>query len=175
MADRELQHLWAHTHIPVRDVGSLPWIEWSGTSSIPATGLCGDLPPDRRHLHALRPGTIAGAMGLVTVRHPLGPGSHRHRPGIHSPKVAAAVRDPLCGHGLAHRDRLAAAHAPPGAWRILVACRRGASLYGGHHLFIFDEKWRFGHEIWHLFVLAGSVAQYCAVLFYIGLAPVRVA
>lgn len=39
--------------------------------------------------------------------------------------------------------------------------------------FIFDEKWRFGHEIWHLFVLAGSIAQYGAVLLYIGLLPVR--
>ncbi len=63
-------------------------------------------------------------------------------------------------------------HLAPGGFWWLAA---GGLLYTvGIIFFVFDEKWRFGHEIWHLFVLAGSVAQYCAVLFYIGLAPVRV-
>ncbi len=39
--------------------------------------------------------------------------------------------------------------------------------------FVFDEKWRYGHEIWHMFVLAGSVTQYGAVLFYVVYAPLR--
>ncbi len=62
-------------------------------------------------------------------------------------------------------------HLAPGGFWWLAA---GGVFYSvGIIFFVFDEKWRFGHEIWHLFVLAGSVAQYCAVLFYIGLAPVR--
>lgn len=50
----------------------------------------------------------------------------------------------------------------------------GGVLYSiGVLFFLFDEKWRYGHAIWHIFVLGGSIAQYCAVLFYIGLAPTR--
>ncbi|MHB1671966.1 MAG: PAQR family membrane homeostasis protein TrhA, partial [Acidiferrobacter sp.] len=60
--------------------------------------------------------------------------------------------------------------APGGFWWLAAG---GVFYTVGVIFFIFDEKWRFGHEIWHLFVLAGSIAQYCAVLFYIGLAPVR--
>ena len=60
--------------------------------------------------------------------------------------------------------------APGGFWWLAAG---GVFYTVGIIFFIFDERWRFGHEIWHLFVLAGSIAQYCAVLFYIGLAPVR--
>ncbi|MHB8253006.1 MAG: PAQR family membrane homeostasis protein TrhA [Acidiferrobacter sp.] len=64
-----------------------------------------------------------------------------------------------------------ARHLAPAGLAWLVA---GGLFYTiGVVFFIFDEKWRFGHEIWHIFVLAGSLAQYCAVLFYIGLMPVR--
>jgi len=50
----------------------------------------------------------------------------------------------------------------------------GGLLYSiGVVFFVFDERWRYGHEIWHVFVLAGSIAQYGAVLFYIALTPVR--
>jgi len=63
-------------------------------------------------------------------------------------------------------------HLAPGGLAWLVA---GGLFYTiGVIFFVFDEKWRYGHEIWHVFVLAGSIAQYCAVLFYIGLAPVRI-
>ena len=63
-------------------------------------------------------------------------------------------------------------HLAPGGLMWLLA---GGLFYTlGVIFFIFDEKWRFGHEIWHLFVLAGSIAQYGAVLLYIGLLPVRV-
>lgn len=56
----------------------------------------------------------------------------------------------------------------------LVWLAAGGLLYTvGIVFFIFDERWPFGHEIWHLFVLGGSIAQYCAVLFYIGLVPAR--
>lgn len=33
--------------------------------------------------------------------------------------------------------------------------------------YIFDEKIRHGHGIWHLFVLAGSVAHFICILFYV--------
>ena len=60
-------------------------------------------------------------------------------------------------------------HLAPGGLAWLVA---GGLFYTiGVIFFIFDEKWRYGHEIWHVFVLAGSISQYCAVLFYIGLTP----
>ncbi len=67
-------------------------------------------------------------------------------------------------------DPLTSRLAPGGlAW--LLA---GGLFYTlGVIFFVFDEKWRFGHEIWHLFVLAGSIAQYGAILLYIGLPPVR--
>jgi len=62
-------------------------------------------------------------------------------------------------------------HLAPGGFAWLAL---GGLFYTvGIIFFIYDEKWRFGHEIWHLFVLAGSIAQYCAVLFYIGLIPAR--
>ncbi|MHB1566809.1 MAG: PAQR family membrane homeostasis protein TrhA [Acidiferrobacter sp.] len=61
----------------------------------------------------------------------------------------------------------------PGGIALLVL---GGLLYSvGIIFFVFDEKWRYGHEIWHVFVLAGSVAQYAAVLFYVALAPLRAA
>jgi len=33
--------------------------------------------------------------------------------------------------------------------------------------FAFDERFRHWHGIWHLFVIAGSLAQFIAVLFYV--------
>jgi hemolysin III len=30
-----------------------------------------------------------------------------------------------------------------------------------------DEKWRYGHGVWHLFVLGGSACHYVAVLRYV--------
>jgi len=29
-----------------------------------------------------------------------------------------------------------------------------------------DELYRYGHAVWHLFVLAGSTAHFCAILWY---------
>jgi len=33
--------------------------------------------------------------------------------------------------------------------------------------FAFDERFRHWHGIWHLFVIAGSLAQFIAILFYV--------
>ncbi len=44
----------------------------------------------------------------------------------------------------------------------------GGLLYtGGIVFYAFDEKLRHGHGIWHLFVLAGSISHYLAILFYV--------
>ncbi|MDA8360495.1 MAG: hemolysin III family protein [Gammaproteobacteria bacterium] len=62
-------------------------------------------------------------------------------------------------------------HLSMGGLEWLVA---GGVFYSvGILFFVFDEKWRYAHEIWHLFVLAGSLAQYGAVLFYVVYAPLR--
>ncbi|MDR0247994.1 MAG: hemolysin III family protein [Burkholderiales bacterium] len=50
----------------------------------------------------------------------------------------------------------------------LIWLAAGGLLYtSGIIFYIFDEKIRHGHGIWHLFVLAGSVCQFIAVLFYV--------
>ena len=53
--------------------------------------------------------------------------------------------------------------APRGiAW--LVA---GGLFYTGGVLFyVRDERYRYHHAIWHVFVLAGSIAHFCAILWY---------
>jgi hemolysin III len=44
----------------------------------------------------------------------------------------------------------------------------GGMLYtAGIVFYAFDEKLRHGHGIWHLFVLAGSVSHYFAILLYV--------
>ncbi|KHD89782.1 MAG: hemolysin III [Bdellovibrio sp. ArHS] len=44
----------------------------------------------------------------------------------------------------------------------------GGLLYtGGIVFFLFDEKVKHFHGIWHLFVLAGSACQYFCILFYL--------
>ncbi len=43
----------------------------------------------------------------------------------------------------------------------------GLFYTGGIVFYIFDEKIRHGHGIWHLFVLAGSIAHFICILFYV--------
>lgn len=43
----------------------------------------------------------------------------------------------------------------------------GVAYSGGIYWFINDEKIRYGHGIWHLFVLAGSLAQFICIYFYV--------
>lgn len=50
----------------------------------------------------------------------------------------------------------------------LVWLTVGGILYtAGIGFFIFDEKVKHFHGIWHLFVLGGSIAQYFCVVFYL--------
>ncbi|HET7565032.1 MAG TPA: hemolysin III family protein [Gemmatimonadaceae bacterium] len=53
--------------------------------------------------------------------------------------------------------------AAPGVWLIFA----GGVLYtSGVAFYLLDRRIRFGHMVWHLFVLAGSAAQFWAVLGY---------
>jgi hemolysin III len=50
----------------------------------------------------------------------------------------------------------------------LVWLTLGGILYtGGIVFFLFDEKVRHFHGIWHIFVLGGSACQYLSILFYL--------
>jgi hemolysin III len=43
----------------------------------------------------------------------------------------------------------------------------GGLLYtGGVVFYVADKKYRYAHALWHLFVLAGSMAHFCAILWY---------
>jgi hemolysin III len=53
---------------------------------------------------------------------------------------------------------------PPGAIALLVA---GGLAYTGGVAFYAWTRLRYGHAIWHLFVIAGSVCHYVAVLLYV--------
>jgi len=56
------------------------------------------------------------------------------------------------------------AHVPPAAIAWLLA---GGIAYTGGVVFYAWTKLRFSHAIWHLFVLAGSVCHYVAVIRYV--------
>jgi hemolysin III len=44
----------------------------------------------------------------------------------------------------------------------------GGVLYTvGIIFFVFDERFRHWHGIWHLFVIAGSLMHFIAILFYV--------
>jgi hemolysin III len=54
---------------------------------------------------------------------------------------------------------------PPAGFAWLLA---GGLFYtGGVIFYALDKKVRYFHNVWHLFVLAGSVSHYCAVLLYV--------
>jgi len=55
-------------------------------------------------------------------------------------------------------------HVPPAGIAWLVA---GGLAYTGGVVFYAWTKLRYGHAIWHLFVLAGSVCHYIAVVLYV--------
>jgi len=43
----------------------------------------------------------------------------------------------------------------------------GVFYTGGIIFYVFDERFRHWHGIWHLFVIAGSLAHFIAILFYV--------
>jgi len=56
------------------------------------------------------------------------------------------------------------AHVPPGGIAWLLA---GGLAYTGGVVFYAWTRLRYSHAIWHLFVLAGSVCHYVAVVLYV--------
>jgi hemolysin III len=56
------------------------------------------------------------------------------------------------------------AHVPPGGIAWLAA---GGLAYTGGVAFYAWTRLRYGHAIWHVFVLAGSVCHYMAVVLYV--------
>ena len=43
----------------------------------------------------------------------------------------------------------------------------GVFYTSGIGFYVFDKKLRHGHGIWHLFVLAGSICHYLAIVLYL--------
>jgi channel protein (hemolysin III family) len=78
------------------------------------------------------------------------------------------VASHLFGHGLAYPIRPRSHHCgpvPPAGFRLLVA---GGLFYTvGVTFYVLANVWPWCHGIWHLFVLAGSVSHYFAILFYL--------
>ncbi|HEV2643716.1 MAG TPA: hemolysin III family protein, partial [Candidatus Elarobacter sp.] len=55
-------------------------------------------------------------------------------------------------------------HVPGPGLALLLA---GGLFYtGGVVFYVLDHRMRFAHAVWHLFVLAGSVAHFWAVIGY---------
>lgn len=112
--------------------------------------------------------TLRG-LGLGAVRHQLGTGRHWHCAGtLDRPPHAPVLTADLRGDGLAGADCHGAAGHRAACTRPVVAGSRWRALYDGHRLFLFDEKVRHFHGIWHLFVLAGSACQFVSILLYVG-------
>ena len=54
------------------------------------------------------------------------------------------------------------------SWDGFIWLAAGGLLYtAGIIFYATDHRVRHGHGVWHLFVLAGSICHYCAVLFYV--------
>ena len=53
-------------------------------------------------------------------------------------------------------------------WRGFAWVAVGGVVYtAGTVFYIFDEKYKHWHGIWHLFVLAGAVIHYAAIFLYV--------
>jgi hemolysin III len=80
-------------------------------------------------------------------------------------KARACCPADLRGDGLGRRDRRQPADRRAGLERLYVA---GGLVYTlGIAFFVTDHKWRYGHGVWHLFVLGGSACHFGAVLLYV--------
>ena len=59
-------------------------------------------------------------------------------------------------------------------WRLMphpgfyLLAAGGLSYTVGVFFYSHDHRWRYGHFVWHLFVLAGTTCHFCAVLWYAG-------
>jgi hemolysin III len=48
---------------------------------------------------------------------------------------------------------------------LLLLLAGGLSYTAGVVFFMLDSRWRYGHFVWHLFVVAGTVFHYFAVMW----------
>ncbi|MGV7211421.1 PAQR family membrane homeostasis protein TrhA [Oxalobacteraceae bacterium A2-2] len=54
------------------------------------------------------------------------------------------------------------------SWDGFLWLALGGLLYtGGIAFYATDHKWRYGHGVWHLFVMGGSACHFGAVMFYV--------
>ena len=59
-------------------------------------------------------------------------------------------------------------------WRLMphagfyLLAAGGLAYTVGVLFYVRDHHWRYGHFVWHLFVLAGTACHFCAVLWYAG-------
>ncbi len=144
-----LYHAWPRTRDEIHFAGA---------------GSFRDFLVDRRNIHAVRARTLRGAEARrflessgralifgVVMKATRGPSRH--------PKLAMSLYlgmgwlIPIANHPLA----LA---IPLSAWNLALA---GGIAYTVGILFFANERLRYAHFIWHLFVLAGTVCHFVAV------------
>ena len=108
-------------------------------------------------------------VGLVALRRHLGAGRCRCLAQHHRPRsVALAVDHPLRLNGLAGGD----CHPPAGGRgehresSVLIVA--GGLAYTLGLVFYGWRRLPYSHAVWHLFVLAGSVLHYLAIVFAVG-------
>ena len=54
------------------------------------------------------------------------------------------------------------------SWYGLAWLVAGGVIYtAGIVFYLFDDRWRHAHGIWHLFVLAGSATHYAAIVLFV--------
>jgi hemolysin III len=86
----------------------------------------------------------------------------KSRYGARLPRLSTAVYLAM-GWMIVLAIRPLATHVAPGGLLLLAA---GGLCYTGGVVFYVWERLRFGHAIWHLFVLGGSAAHFAAVLWF---------
>ncbi|MBS0971319.1 hemolysin III family protein [Chimaeribacter arupi] len=52
-------------------------------------------------------------------------------------------------------------------WGAVALLALGGVIYSLGVIFYASERWRFGHAIWHLFVLGGSLCHFLAIYLYV--------
>ena len=124
-----------------------------------------DFSSDRRHLHAVRTRAVARAGRLDTSRHNLDTGDfwHHHENGARRSSPHQARDVSLSWNGVVDPFRFP---SPRTACSLatLIWLVAGGIIYTAGVIFFLNERVRYFHFIWHLFVLAGTSCHFLAVL-----------
>ncbi|MDY0329974.1 MAG: hemolysin III family protein [Thiomonas sp.] len=83
--------------------------------------------------------------------------------GVRFPRLSTALYLGMGWVVLIAIEPLAERIAPMGLFWLVAG---GVSYTLGVVFFVFDARWRYAHFVWHLFVLAGTVCHFFAVLHY---------